>query len=98
MSSEFAYEFLQAMKPEAWKRVRPPLWKRLVRFLFTRRDLVDVAMDRPVTPASYFTALSEAGERMSPAERERWREDGTLREGFWEWVEARAAYWDSLPG
>ncbi len=93
------------MKPIALNRIKGGLLRRIFlrqRFVDSRRVGPTVGRhererEQRARRASYFSAIYEAAERMSPRERSAWREDGTLPDGFWEWVETRAASWDSLP-
>ncbi|HEX8004571.1 MAG TPA: hypothetical protein VF519_17920 [Mycobacteriales bacterium] len=109
MSSDFCYEFIQAMKPEAMARIKGGVLRRLF-FGGARvpmrleapggRSHVVTEPDRGLrfSRASYMTALGEAAEAFTPEQRDAWRRFGTLPEGFWADVERRAAEWDSLPG
>jgi hypothetical protein len=98
--------FLEEMKPVALARIKGGLLRRIFRprpiVVVSRHGTVGTAMHRDdglkFSRASYFSAIHAAGERMAPNERSAWLEDGTLPDGFWEWVEREAASWDALPG
>lgn len=106
MSSEFAYEFLNTMREEAVARLEGPLWRRLLFWQVWNRTIhhngrtyhrAERHAGLRFSRRSYMTAVSEAADRMKPDERAAWREDGTLPDGFWTWVDRRAASWDALP-
>jgi hypothetical protein len=96
--STFPEHFLEEMKPIALNRIKGGVLRRFFlgggggRFGGVERDL-----GQKFTRRSYFSAVHEAGKRMTEAERAAWLEDGTLPDGFWEWVDKEAASWDSLP-
>jgi hypothetical protein len=105
VSSDFAYEFLNAMREEAVARLKGPWWRRLLTWDQRSRTIHDGGrtyhrVERHAglrfSRRSYMTAVSEAADRMKPDERAAWRADGTLPDGFWEWVDRRAASWDAL--
>lgn len=111
MGHGFPDEFLAEMKPVALARIKGGIFRRMFlgglfshlydswRYLRGRGYVTLNRRDRGqrFSRAAYFTAVHEAAQRMTPRDRSAWREDGTLPAWFWDWVDARAASWDSLP-
>ena len=83
---EFRQRLLDATDAEVRKRGRG--WFRL----FSPRTMEE----RGNVRAAWATAIGEAGDRFTPAEREAFLADGRLPEWFRPWVAERATYWRNV--
>ena len=107
MSSEFAHEVIEHLKPEALARVKGGLLRRIfLRSGAPTRVVLHGRVGGPVTVrlpergrfkrASYMTAIGEVAETFTAEQRAAFRATRTVPAWFWDEVERRAKEWDAV--
>ena len=95
--SDFKTHLIETVRVDAEVRARGKgawFWRALARPMRLHTPMEGQRPGR-FTRRAVMSAVSEAADRFTAAERRAFEQTAALPEWFWPWVEDRAVYWDS---